>query len=64
MTLKSIAEVLDCKLVAEGVDDPETLDFLKKNGCQLYQGYLFSKGVTFEDSLKMIKKNIKEYSEE
>lgn len=64
MTLRSIAKVLDCKLVAEGVDDPETLEFLRKNGCELYQGYLFSKGVTFEKSLKMIEKNLKEYSEE
>ena len=64
MTLRSIAEVLDCKLVAEGVDDPETLDFLRKNNCELYQGYLFSKGVTFEDSIKMITSNLKEYEEE
>jgi diguanylate cyclase (GGDEF)-like protein len=64
MTLRSIAEVLGCKLIAEGVDDPETLDFLRKNNCELYQGFLFSKGVTFEQSLKMIKKNVKEYSEE
>jgi len=61
MTLNSIAEVLDCKLVAEGVDDPETLEYLKANGCQMYQGYLFSKGVTFEESLKMISKNREEF---
>ena len=46
----------------EGVDDPETLDYLKANGCQFYQGFLFSKGVTFEESLKMIVKNRKEYT--
>ena len=64
MTLRSIADVLDCKLVAEGVDDPDTLAYLKENGCAMYQGFLFSKGVTFEQSIKMIKKNKKEYSKE
>lgn len=58
MTLRSIAEVLDCKLVAEGVDDPDTLDFLKTNKCELYQGYLFSKGVPYEEAIAMIKDNL------
>lgn len=64
MTLQSIAKVLDCKLVAEGVDDPDTLEFLKQNNCDMYQGYYFGKAVTFNDGIKMIKQNIKEYGKE
>jgi len=57
LTLRSIAEVLDCKLVAEGVDDPETLDFLRENDCEWYQGFLFSKGVPYTEAVKMIENN-------
>ncbi|GEM_PF-2816888 len=54
LTLQPIAKVLKCKLIAEGVDDPETLDFLRQNECEWYQGYLFSKGVPFETAMAMI----------
>lgn len=56
-TLQSIAGVLNCKLVAEGVDSPETLEFLKEEGCPFYQGYLFSKGVPFDDAVALLKNN-------
>jgi len=61
MTLKSIAEVLDCKLIAEGVDSPETLDFLKEFGCPSYQGYLFSKGLPYDDAIALVKNNLRKY---
>jgi len=57
-TLISIAEVLDCKLIAEGVDSPDTLEFLKQYDCPYYQGYLFSKGVAFEDAMALLKNNL------
>lgn len=60
-TLKSIAEVLDCRLVAEGVDRVETLDFLKENGCKYYQGFYFSKGVSTEETLDLIRQNLEKY---
>lgn len=61
MTLKSIAEVLECKLVAEGVDSPETLDFLEEFGCPFYQGYLFSQGLPYEDAVALVKNNLRKY---
>lgn len=57
MTLKSIAEVLKCRLVAEGVDSVETLEFLKETGCPYYQGFYFSKGVTLDDAISLTKEN-------
>ena len=63
MTLKSIAKVLKCKLVAEGVDSVETLDYLKEFDCPFYQGYLFSKGVPLEDAFALIKNNISKQKE-
>ncbi len=58
ITLKSIADTLGCKLVAEGVDNHETLDYLKEVGCPSYQGYLFSKGVPLDDAIALIKNNL------
>ena len=57
-TLISIAEVLNCKLVAEGVDSQDTLEFLQESNCPFYQGFLFSKGVTLEDAFALIKQNL------
>ncbi len=63
MTLKSIAEVLKCKLVAEGVDSVETLEYLKGFDGLFYQGYLFSKGVPLEDAFALIKNNLSKNEE-
>ena len=57
-TLLSIAKVLGCKLVAEGVDTPDTLEFLKEYDCPFYQGYLFSKGVPYEDAVALVKNSL------
>jgi len=51
----AMANNLDLKIVAEGIETYEQLKFLKDNKCQLGQGYLFSKPVNkikFEDLLK------------
>ncbi|MBU1019787.1 MAG: GGDEF and EAL domain-containing protein [Firmicutes bacterium] len=59
-TLTSIAEVLKCKLIAEGVDSMDTLEFLKANNCPFYQGFFFSEGVPLEEAIKLlIHSNIK-----
>jgi EAL domain-containing protein (putative c-di-GMP-specific phosphodiesterase class I) len=41
-------------VVAEGVETKAQFDFLEPLGCELYQGYLFSKpmpALEFEDAL-------------
>jgi diguanylate cyclase (GGDEF)-like protein len=58
LTLRGIAEVLNCKLIAEGVDDPDTLDFLRDNGCDWYQGYLYSKGVPYQQAFAMLRQQL------
>ncbi len=38
----AMARVLQCEVVAEGVETVEALTFLRAHGCDLAQGYLFS----------------------
>tara|TARA_R110001583_G_scaffold51161_11_gene159809 strand:- start:44371 stop:47421 length:3051 start_codon:yes stop_codon:yes gene_type:complete len=42
-TIISLANNLGLETVAEGVETKSQLDFLIKNGCYIFQGYLFSK---------------------
>jgi len=42
----AMSHALDKKVIAEGVETQEQLKFLLENGCDIVQGYLFSKPVT------------------
>jgi diguanylate cyclase (GGDEF)-like protein len=47
-TIIGMAESLNLKTIAEGVETPEQLEFLSNRNCMRYQGYLFSPPVTTE----------------
>ena len=51
ITLATIemAHTLKLQVIAEGVETEAQLDFLKKHGCDVYQGYLFSRPVPPEE---------------
>lgn len=42
----AMAEIMNLRVVAEGVETAEQLDFLKEKQCQEAQGYLFSRPMT------------------
>ncbi len=44
----AMAHKLQLKVVAEGVETEEQLDFLRANDCDLIQGYLFSRPLSLE----------------
>lgn len=48
-TIIAMSKSLNLKVIAEGVERPEQLEFLRENGCDLIQGYLFSKPVPADE---------------
>ena len=53
-TIIAMSKNLGLEVVAEGVETKAQFDFLEPLGCELYQGYLFSKpmpALEFEDAL-------------
>jgi len=43
------------RIVAEGVEDEEQLNFLKSQGCDVVQGFYISKALQFEDYLQWLR---------
>ena len=50
----SMAQNLDLKIIAEGVETENQVTFLDALGCQTGQGYLFSKPVSAEDFVNLL----------
>ena len=53
-----IAKFLQVPVIAEGVETEEQLMLLKERGCDIIQGYYFSKPVPPEDFTQFIKKEL------
>jgi EAL domain-containing protein (putative c-di-GMP-specific phosphodiesterase class I) len=51
----ALARALKLKVVAEGVETTEQLEALRHYGCDMVQGYLFSKPVATEDIASMLR---------
>ena len=52
-TIISMAETLNLKVTAEGVEQPEQLALLAEFGCHQYQGYLFSRPLPADELLAL-----------
>jgi diguanylate cyclase (GGDEF)-like protein/PAS domain S-box-containing protein len=50
----ALARNLNMEVMAEGVETREQLDFLTRQGCHAYQGYLFSPPVPAEDFIRFL----------
>lgn len=53
----SLGQVLNVRIVAEGVELGEQLDWLVENGCDEYQGFYFSRPVPYDDFLRLYETN-------
>ena len=56
-TIINLGRSFGLNVIAEGVETKAQLNFLKKNGCMAYQGYLFSKPVPIEQFEELLKQN-------
>jgi EAL domain-containing protein (putative c-di-GMP-specific phosphodiesterase class I) len=54
----ALAHSLNLRCLAEGVERPEQMQFLREHGCDLAQGFLFSKPVPAEDFARLIQTGI------
>ncbi|MCA1072684.1 EAL domain-containing protein [Clostridium bowmanii] len=50
-----LAKKLGLTVIGEGVETKEQLDYLKKHGCDMFQGYLVSKPVQEVEINKLLK---------
>ncbi len=53
-TIIAMAHHLGFKVLAEGVETPEQLEFLRDHGCDRYQGYLYSKALSENEFTKLL----------
>lgn len=58
LAIIALAKQLKLKIVAEGVETQEQLDFLRANGCDAVQGYFFAKPMPLQDFIAYARKNI------
>lgn len=60
--IKAIVDLgrsLGLRLIAEGVEKPEELDFLKSINCDDVQGYLFYKPLSAQPATELIKEGVR-----
>jgi diguanylate cyclase (GGDEF)-like protein len=50
----AMARQLGLRVVAEGVEEPSQMEFLRRHGCNEYQGFLFSPAVPAEAFAKLL----------
>ena len=48
-SILNMAQQFNLKIVAEGVENKEQLDFLQSRNCDVYQGFYYSKPLTEND---------------
>jgi len=50
----ALAQSLGMTLIAEGVETPAQLNFLRQHGCEAYQGWLFAKAMPADDLTQLL----------
>jgi predicted signal transduction protein with EAL and GGDEF domain len=53
----SLGHTLNLKVIAEGVETPEQLEFLQMLGCDQYQGYHYSRPMPADDFAELIRRD-------
>jgi len=58
LTILEMAQHLGLKVIAEGVETVEQAEFLRRHGCDEFQGFLYSKALTATDLAALLRKGI------
>ena len=53
----NLAHMFKMDVVAEGIENQTQLDFIKANGTELYQGFYFSRAISEDNFVKMLKES-------
>ena len=53
-TVIYLGHLMECEVIAEGVEDDEQLSIIKEYNCDLVQGYVWSKPLEYEDALELV----------
>ncbi len=53
-TIVYLARNLNLLTVAEGIEKPEELEFMRKHGCELFQGFYYSPAVPNDQFLSLL----------
>jgi EAL domain-containing protein (putative c-di-GMP-specific phosphodiesterase class I) len=53
----NMAHILGLRVVAEGVEAKDQLDFLRRQGCDEYQGYLLARPLPVDEFTDLLKKH-------
>ncbi|MEH6531228.1 MAG: EAL domain-containing protein [Photobacterium frigidiphilum] len=56
-TIIDLSKKLDIKPIVEGVENRQQVEYLKGNGCEIYQGYYFYKPLNIKTAINEIIKN-------
>lgn len=54
-TILSISKQFNFKVIVEGVEEKEHIDFLDNLDCEYYQGYVMSKAIPIDKFEKFLK---------
>lgn len=54
-SIVALGQILNYTVLAEYVETKEQMDLLRELGCQLFQGYLFSKAIPLDEAMQYIR---------
>ena len=54
LIIQNLAELYGLRVIAEGVETEEQLNYLKRHGCDWAQGYFLSRPLLWDDLLKRL----------